>query len=236
MQIWWRSTSITNAVRPRNIFFNRCIIEIIKNHFGSNFKNLVKYASNWDHWDLVILHDLNDLEEILACVIAFDLCLATSVMLRYRNISPLKLQAAMMQRNGAAKKSSTFLGNKWRSKAMQQNGLTTENILDRIFVHSLGCRFFPSFLWVFFDDRSSQSFYSIKISASLSNSALKIFSKVSFDVASFGFLLLNVYFSVLEIFNSGFLICFFIWSALKALPTPDFNVLRSLSLISIFSI
>ena len=236
MQIWWRSTSITNAVRPRNIFFNRCIIEIIKNHFGSNFKNLVKYASNWDHWDLVILHDLNDLEEILACVIAFDLCLATSVMLRYRNISPLKLQAAMMQRNGAAKKSSTFLGNKWRSKAMQQNGLTTENILDRIFVHSLGCRFFPSFLWVFLDDRSSQSFYSIKISASLSNSALKIFSKVSFDVAGFGFLLLNVYFSVLEIFNSGFLICFFIWSALKALPTPDFNVLRSLSLISIFSI
>ena len=233
MQIWWRSTSITNAVRPRNIFFNRCIIEIIKNHFGSNFKNLVKYASNWDHWDLVILHDLNDLEEILACVIAFDLCLTTSVVLRYRNISPLKLQAAMMQRNG---ESSTFLGNKWRSKAMQQNGLTTENILDSIFVHSLGCRFFPSFLWVFLDDKSSQSFYSIKISASLSNSALKIFSKVSFDVAGFEFLLLNVYFSVLEIFNSGFQICFFIWSALKALPTPNFNVLWSLSLISIFSL
>ena len=233
MQIWWRSTPITNTVRPRNIFFNRYIIEIIKNHFGFSFKNLVKYASNWDHWDPVILHDLNDLEEILACVIAFDLCLTTSVVLRYRNISPLKLQAAMMQRNG---ESSTFLGNKWRSKAMQQNGLTTENILDSIFVHSLGCRFFPSFLRVFLDDKSSQSFYSIKISASLSNSALKIFSKVSFDVAGFEFLLLNVYFSVLEIFNSGFQICFFIWSALKALPTPNFNVLWSLSLISIFSL
>ena len=203
MQIWWRSTPITNTVRPRNIFFNRYIIEIIKNHFGFSFKNLVKYASNWDHWDPVILHDLNDLEEILACVIAFDLCLTTSVVLRYRNISPLKLQAAMMQRNG---ESSTFLGNKWRSKAMQQNGLTTENILDSIFVHSLGCRFFPSFLWVFLDDKSSQSFYSIKISASLSNSALKIFSKVSFDVAGFEFLLLNVYWrSLIQVFKFVFL-------------------------------
>ena len=93
-----------------------------------------------------------------------------------------------------------------------------------------------SFVWVFLVDKSSQSFLSIKISDSLSTSALKMFSKVSFDVAGFGFLLLKLYFSVSEIFNSGFLIWFFILSALKAFPTPDFNVLWSLWPVSILLI
>ena len=91
--------------------------------------------------------------------------------------------------------------------------------------HSLGSRYSRSLVWVFLDNKSSQSFFSIKASASLSTSALKIFSKVLVDVAGFGFLLGNLYFLVSEMFSSRFLISLFTWCSLKTLPTPDFNVL-----------
>ena len=70
-------------------------------------------------WDPVVLHNLNKLEEFFLCVIAFYLCLKASVMLRgYRNVSPVKLQPAMVQYSGVANKWSDFLGNKLRSNAM----------------------------------------------------------------------------------------------------------------------
>lgn len=110
---------------------------------------------------------------------------------------------------------------------MQRNGSTTEIFLENILVHSHVSKFFSSFVWVFLYDKSFQSFFSIKTSASLYTSVLKLFSKVLCNVAGFRFSLLNLNLSVSEMFNLGFLIWLFIWFALKALPTLDFNLLWS---------